>query len=488
MEQIKILDEYETLFEYVKIPIKIYSSSKDFMRRYEVETLKLGKGTEQIVDKIKEHILREGLAKEFLSLKNYSSFRSYYIKRIQKLLDYYLPSLDLEIKEKLVTSAVQKSLNLGFVGILVSDNQLEEIAINGKGKFIMVYHRRFGWLKTNLKYTSDIQINNTAVRIALENRKIFSNLYPLLDTHTREGHRVNATLNPVSTKGSTITIRKFSEKPWTITDLIQNLTSSSTSLALLWVAIENEASIIVSGGTATGKTSFLNAISSFIPAEQRVISVEDTREIKLPNYSHWVSMETRVKNQEGKGEITMLDLIVNSLRMRPDRVIVGEIRKEEEAQTLFEAMRTGHSVYATFHANTAQETLLRLSSPPIRIPRVTLNALDLIVVLHRYRKSGRRVAFQIAEVDEAGRENVILRYNFLTNKHIFQKKPTKLLEKLHILYGTSEREFFKLIEERAFLLNMLVKYNINTTENVGRVINQYYKSPKKVIQNFQRRQ
>jgi flagellar protein FlaI len=186
-------------------------------------------------------------------------------------------------------------------------------------------------------------------------------------------------------------------------------------------------------------------------------------------------MESRQPNQEGKGGISMLDLIVNSLRMRPDRIIIGEIRKKQEAEVLFEAMRTGHSVYGTFHANNANETVLRLTSAPIEIPKFTLSALGLIVVQHRDRKSGQRITLQIAEIAPSGDENVILQYNPKTKKHFMKNKPVNFLQKLEEFQGIDEKEFYQEIRDRALVLAYLTKNNINQIDKVGIVINEYYK-------------
>ena len=211
-----------------------------------------------------------------------------------------------------------------------------------------------------------------------------------MDAHLKTGDRVNATLSPISSKGNTITIRKFAVKPWTVTDFLKEGVISYEGAALLWSAVQNELSIIITGGTASGKTSMLNVISNFFPPNQRIISMEDTREIVLPKTLHWVPLETRLPNPEGKGGIEMLDLIINALRMRPDRIIVGEIRRKAEAEVLFEAMHTGHSVYGTLHANNVKETINRLTNPPIDLPKQILSALSLIVVQHINRRTGRR--------------------------------------------------------------------------------------------------
>lgn len=481
----EIIEQYTIKFENTKIPILIYKRDTDMDKTYEVGIVEVGNYTHYIIEKIKEDLLREGIFEnDRESILDYNKLKTAYISKVEELLKYYLPMLDFEKKDKLITYIVQKSLDLGFVDILISDSNIEEVTINGPEHAVMIYHRKHGWVKTNLNFLADDEIRNVATRIALENRKFFSNLHPLLDAHLRGGHRVNATLDPISTKGSTITIRRFSDKPWTVSDLINSKTSSSISLALIWIAMENELSIIVAGGTGSGKTSFLNAISSFIPFDQRIISVEDTREIRLPEYAHWVPMESREPNQEGRGGVSMLDLIINSLRMRPDRIVIGEIRKREEAQVLFEAMRTGHSVYGTFHANTAQETVLRLSSAPIEVPKITLNALGLIVVQHRDRKTGQRVTLQIAELTQEGNERIILQYSPKTKKHYFRNKPLELLRKLEEFQGISEKEFIISIKERAVILEYLAKFKINQIDKVGEIINQYYKDKKHLFKRI----
>ncbi len=477
----EIIDKYNIKFENTQIPVIIYMREGDFVKTYEVGILDTGKYTNYIIEKIKEDLLREGIFENLEENYSYENLKKAYIQKVAGLLKFYFPMLDTEIKDKLITYIVQKSLDLGFVDILIADSGIEEITINGPDSDVMIYHRKYGWLKTNLKFLSDDEIKNIASRVAMENKKFFSNLNPLLDAHLRGGHRVNATLDAISTKGSSMTIRRFSDKPWTVSDLINSKTSSSIDLAFIWIAMENELSIIVAGGTGSGKTSFLNAISTFIPANQRIVSVEDTREIRLPNYTQWVPMEARQANQEGRGEVSMLDLIVNSLRMRPDRIIIGEIRKKKEAEVLFEAMRTGHSVYGTFHANTANETILRLSSSPIEIPKFTLSALGLIVVQHRDRKLGQRVTLQVAEINEKGDENVILQFNPKTQKHFMKNKPIHLIKKLEEFNGIDEKEFYREIKNRATVLMYLAKFRIDDIDKVGEIINMYYTDKKKLV-------
>ena len=177
-----------------------------------------------------------------------------------------------------------------------------------------------------------------------------------MDAELSDGSRVNATLFPISQSGNTITIRKFSKNPWTMSAMIKNGTISSEIASLVWLCIQNEISLLFSGGTASGKTSFLNACSMFFPPMRRIISIEETRELQLPNFLQWLPMVTREPNPEGKGEITLYNLMINSLRQRPDIMLVGEVRTKKDAETLFEAIHTGHSVYGTVHADNAQDT------------------------------------------------------------------------------------------------------------------------------------
>jgi flagellar protein FlaI len=165
------------------------------------------------------------------------------------------------------------------------------------------------------------------------------------------GDRVNATLSPISSFGNTLTIRKFAKDPWTITKFLRTKTISAEAAAIIWTAIQYELSALIAGGTASGKTSALNVFANFFPPNQRILSIEDTREIVLPKYLdwNWIPMVTRSANPEGLGEVTMLELMVSSLRMRPDRIIVGEIRRKKEAEVLMEAIETGHSIYSTIH-------------------------------------------------------------------------------------------------------------------------------------------
>ena len=305
-------------------------------------------------------------------------------------------------------------------------------------------------------------------------------LKPLMDAHLTTGDRVNATLVPISNKGNTITIRKFSEKPWSITDLINSGTISVETACWVWLCIQHELSMIIAGGTGSGKTSTLNAIANFFPPNQRILSIEDTRELTLPNTLHWVPLETRMPNPEGKGEVSMLDLVINTLRMRPDRIIMGEIRRKAEAEVLFEAMHTGHSVYGTFHANNAEETIMRLTNPPIEVPKSTLSALSAILVQNRNRRTGKRRTLQFAEIMTSGDANVIMRHDVANDRSIQVGVPKKLLETLELYTGLTPDGIADELKEKARVLNWFIANKIDDVQKIGIIMANYYRGKFKI--------
>ncbi len=302
---------------------------------YELELPQVGIATKALLEEVR---------KELVGLQSFSpetdeaklaELKKRFREIAKKLLKDKLPGLRDEHASMLIGLLMQEMLGLGKLEFVLADQNLEEVVVLSAKEPIRVYHRKYGWLKTNLYVESEEQINNYANIIARRVGRQITVLNPLLDAHLLSGDRANAVLYPISTKGHTLTIRKFSRDPWTIVDLIKNNTITAEVAALIWLAIEYEMNIIVSGGTASGKTVFLNACMPFMPPNQRIVSIEDTRELTLPEFLYWCPLVTRTPNPEGKGEVTMLDLLINSLRMRPDRIILGEIRRQREAEVLF---------------------------------------------------------------------------------------------------------------------------------------------------------
>ena len=190
---------------------------------------------------------------------------------------------------------------------------------------------------------------------------------------------------------------------------------------------------------------------------------------------HWVPLETRLPNPEGKGEITMLDLVVNSLRMRPDRIIMGEIRRKKEAEVLFEAMHTGHSVYATLHANNTEETITRLTNPPIEVAKVMLGAVSMILVQNRNRRTGLRRTLQISEITEDGGANVLMQFSIQKDALLKTKEPKRLYDTLNLYSGLNPAEIKKELQEKQEILKYLVHKDINDVHEIGLLMAKYYR-------------
>lgn len=471
------LDSYKIELNDLIVSVDIILNEKDFVPLYTLSILNISPMTQMILSNIRDEFVTRANAvtsSRAVDKEQAESIQERFRNEINALIIKYFPKIDQTNKELLVSYVMRENLGLGNIEFLLKDKQLEEIVVNNSKDPVWVYHKKFGWLKTNILIPTEDRIRHYATSIARDVEKEITLLKPLLDAHLLTGERINATLHPISNKGNTITIRKFSEKPWTIVDLISSNTMTYDAAAVIWLAVQNELSMIIAGGTGTGKTSTLNVVCNFFPPNQRIISIEDTREIVLPDNLHWVPLETRLPNPEGKGEITMLDLVVNSLRMRPDRIVVGEIRRKQEAEVLFEAMHTGHSVYATIHANDAKETVARLTNPPIDIPKMLLPAVSLVLVQSRNRRIGTRRTFQIAEITETGDARVLYQHEPKSEQFKQVAEWGRLMETLNLFTGLTSQEVKQDIEEKKSLLKYLVKQNITDINQLGMFFARYY--------------
>jgi len=470
------MESYELLVNNIIVDIVIKYKEEEPVPLYTISITNITDTTKLILEKIREEFISEETKELAVGPEGFivKDIQEQFRNKILRLLKKYFPNADKKTIDMLVNYVLQQNIGLGNIEILLRDINLEEIVINNSKEPLWVYHRKYGWLKTNIIIKNESRIRHYSTIIGRDIGKEITILNPLMDAHLKTGDRVNSTLYPISSSGNTITIRKFAVKPWTITDFIKANVLSYEAAALLWMAVQNELSIVITGGTASGKTSMLNVISNFFPPNQRIISIEDTRELQLPDILHWVPMETRMPNPEGKGGVTMLDLIVNALRMRPDRVLVGEIRRRKEAEVLFEAMHTGHSVYGTLHANNVRETITRLTTPPIELPKSILSALSLIAVQHINRRTGKRRTLQIAEILPSGDARVLVQLNAQKDSLEKINEPVEVMETLNLYTGLSKEEVQQDIKEKIEILNWMTKKNINDINKIGLIISKYY--------------
>ncbi|MGB9749063.1 MAG: type II/IV secretion system ATPase subunit [Candidatus Woesearchaeota archaeon] len=476
MEKEVVIDSYSFLSNNIPVKISIKREKNSFVPIYHVELSTISNTTKIILEKIREELIQKidlGVV-DITDTKKENLMEEKFKEMIILLVKKHFPEAEENIQNHLIAYLIQRSLGFGDLEILMADKLLEEIVVNSAEEPVWVYHKKYGWLKTNIAITKEEEIRHYATMMARRVGRQITVLSPLLDANLKSGDRVNCTLEPISANGNTITLRKFASEPWTITKFLESKTISEDSAALIWLAVQYELSILIAGGTASGKTSTLNAIANFFPPNQRVISIEDTREIVLPKFLHWVPMVTRQPNTEGKGEITMLDLLVNSLRMRPDRIIVGEVRRQREAEILFEAIHTGHSVYATVHANNVQETITRLTSPPINIPKSMIPAISMIMVQYRNRRTGIRRTFQIAEILPDATPNILMQFDIKKDEMNKINKSISLMDTLQLYTGYSRTEIEKDIDQKIKVLKWLVQHKISDVNHVGRIMAEYY--------------
>ncbi len=304
-----------------------------------------------------------------------------------------------EERSRLVREIINEALGLGPLEEFLSDPEVTDIMVNKKEE---IYIEKSGKLiLTNKRFVSEEQVRAVIDRIVAPLGRRIDESVPMVDARLPDGSRINAIIRPISLNGPMITIRKFSQERYTIEDLLYRFKSLSEPMAnFLNVCVLGRKNIIVSGGTGSGKTTLLNVISLFIPDGERIITIEDAAELRLKVHSHWGRLESRPANVEGKGSVTIRDLFINTLRMRPDRIIIGECRGAEVLDML-QAMNTGHDgSLTTLHANSPKDVLVRLSSMmllsgielPLRaIHEMIASAIDVIVQIARFSDGSRKI-------------------------------------------------------------------------------------------------
>lgn len=481
------IDAYTIKIDGASADIKIIKS--EIGTNYSLNIPKISVATTALLNDLREELIAitSVSMQELIDPKAFASIKKRFKDEAAKLIRKKIPTIRDETESFLVGTLMQEMLGIGKIEYLINDPNLEEIVIVSAKEPIKVYSKKYGWLSTNITLEKEEVTINYSNIIARRVGRQITVLNPLLDAHLVTGDRVNAVLYPINTKGNTIVIRKFARDPYTIIDLINNKTCDLETAALLWLAVEYEMNVIISGGTASGKTVLLNACMPFVPPNQRIISIEDTKELMLPDFLYWTPLVTRLPNAEGKGAVSMLDLLINSLRMRPDRIILGEMRKHEEAMVLFEAMHTGHSVYATLHADSAAETISRLTHPPLNIPGNLLKAINLNVVMFRDRRRGIRRILQIAEIETEGdmaKANTLYRWSPDSDKLVKHSKSSKFFEDISRHTSMSEEEINKELNLKKKILTWLISHNVRKLGDLGKAINLYYQNKELLLKKM----
>ncbi len=408
---------------------------------------------------------------------------------LKQLLFQHLPSA--KNQEEIVNAVLDHSVGYSFLAPLMRDAELEEIMVNSPHAPVFVFHRKSGMCKTNLSPEREDIMEKLIQKIANTIEKKFDVENPLLDARLPDGSRVNATSKSVSPTGMSLTIRKFTETPFSIIDLIEKNTLTSELAAFLWTMAEGLSiepmNMIVTGGSGSGKTTTLNALANFVRYSDRVVSIEDTLELDLGSRENIVRMESKPATGNSAA-VSMDELLKNSLRMRPDRIIVGEVRGEE-AQTLFVAMDTGHQgCMGTLHSNSAREMLLRLQSKPMSVPESMLNLLDLIIVQYRMYSKATGPMRRIVQVAELSRmdEKVLLSNVFEWDRKkdlvVRTDVPSHIIEYLAEKTSMAKNDLKREMLIRQRILEWMQRKQIRKTNDVEKIIQQYYLDPNSVLE------
>jgi flagellar protein FlaI len=420
---------------------------------------------------------------------------SYLIVEVDKILDSYNIEINDITKRKFLYYIKRDYIGYGKIDALMHDPNIEDISCDGSNGPVFLYHRIYSSLKSNVIYFDENELSAYVIRLAQKCGKHISIAEPMLDATMPDGSRIQMTLSKaVTAKGSTFTIRKFRSDPITPTDLINYNTMSAEMVAYMWMAVENGINALISGGTASGKTSALNALALFIPRESKIVSIEETREINLP-HPNWIPGVSRsglgeVVNDKMVGEIGLFELMKAALRQRPEYILVGEIRGEE-AYVLFQAMATGHTTYSTVHADSPKALIHRLEGKPINIPRMMLQSLDIVVIQASVHLNGKNVRrcrqiVEIIDIDSLSKEiltNEVFHWDPVVDKHIYSGK-SYILERIRSQYDMSTDGLSKEFRRRVRILEWMKKTNIRVFKDFAAIISIYSENPEKIMQQI----
>ena len=421
--------------------------------------------------------------------------REAYLRRI---VDGLLRELDISLhpvsKERIMYYILRDFIRYGPIDVSMTDVNVEDISCDGVGVPLYIYHRKYGSIPSNLIFDSATELDSFVVWLSQKCGKHISVAQPMLDATVPDGSRLQATLGKhVTKRGSSFTIRRFKENPFTPMDLLKFRTMSDDMMAYLWLAIENGQSMLICGGTASGKTTTLNAILIFIPPQMKIVSIEDTRELNLP-HENWVPTITRagfgdINPVTGKapGEIDMFDLLGSALRQRPQYLMVGEVRGTE-AYVVFQAMATGKSAYTTFHAEDVQSMVHRMENDPINLPRALVSALDIVLMQAQVKvgtEMTRRVKSltEILGVDPESDElitNAAYTWNPADDTFNYSGH-SYVYEKITTTRNWSQKRMEQEVKRRIDIFAYMRKIGMDNYKQVAKLVSSYYKDPEAVI-------
>ncbi|MFT4921791.1 MAG: flagellar protein FlaI [Haloarculaceae archaeon] len=389
--------------------------------------------------------------------------------------------------EKLLYILKRNFIGYARIDPVKHDINVEDVSCDGYNSRVFVYHTDYEQIITNVEHGED-ELDEFVVKLAQRSGKGISKRQPQVDATLPDGSRAQLTLGrEVSDHGTNYTIRQFKDVPFTPIDLINWNTFNLDEMAFLWLCIENHKSLIFAGGTASGKTTSLNATSLFIPSNAKIVSIEDTREVELPQ-RNWVASVTRPSfGEDDKGDVDEFDLLEAALRQRPDYIVMGEVRGEE-GRTLFQVMSTGHTTLTTFHADSVGEVIKRFTTDPINVSKTLFTALDLVSIQTQTRVSGHKVRRNktLTEINEYAPENDeinvrdVYEWRAETDQYI-QMGSSSTLEEIKFDRGWTQERLDEELFKRKVVLAYLIDKGLNTYTEVAATVQAFINDPETIL-------
>jgi flagellar protein FlaI len=484
---------YPLIKNFSNVHIKWNPSEKQLL--YSLEEPPLSDEDKKILDNISSSLI-DLIEIRLTSIKSTPEAMSYLEEQINKVMKEFSISLTPDQYIRIMYYIYRNFVGLNEIEPLLRDPWLEDIGCDGVNIPIYVIHRKYGSLKTNIVYKNIEDLREFIVKLSERCGRYVSYAEPILDGSLPDGSRINATLaGDVATRGPTFSIRKFTERPFSPVNQMEVGTVSPLVMAYFWYLVESGASLLIAGGVATGKTTFLNSISMFIPPEAKIVSIEDTRELRIP-HEHWIPSVTRLgfgipmPTGEKYGEITLFDLLKGSFRQNPDYAIVGEVRGKE-AYVMFQGMSSGHPCLSTFHAGSVDTIIKRLTTPPIELSPSLVESLDAVAIMVHAKeisKSARRIkeVDEIISIDhETSEANIFRAVEWDPRGDKFQfNKDSVLLKKIARNKGITIEDVLEEIARRKAVLEWMKEGGIKDYVKFCELINEYYKNPERILKQI----